>query len=73
MIQSILLSSLLAAAAPAPSPETVTVTVLATTDTHGHLLPYDYFTKEKAARGLAAAARFRRPKLYSWLPTTIAS
>jgi 2',3'-cyclic-nucleotide 2'-phosphodiesterase/3'-nucleotidase len=56
MIQSILLSSLLAAAAPASSPETVTVTVLATTDTHGHLLPYDYFTKEKAARGLAAAA-----------------
>jgi 2',3'-cyclic-nucleotide 2'-phosphodiesterase/3'-nucleotidase len=48
-----LLLFLLAAAAPA---ETVTVTVLATTDTHGHLLPYDYFTKEKAARGLAAAS-----------------
>lgn len=56
MIQSILLSSLLAAAAPAASPETVTVTVLATTDTHGHLLPYDYFTKERAARGLAGAS-----------------
>ena len=51
-----LLLSLLSAAASAPASETVTVTVLATTDTHGHLLPYDYFTKEKAARGLAAAA-----------------
>ena len=48
-----LLLFLLAAAAPA---ETVTVTVLATTDTHSHLLPYDYFTKKKAARGLAAAS-----------------
>jgi 2',3'-cyclic-nucleotide 2'-phosphodiesterase/3'-nucleotidase len=34
----------------------VTVTLLATTDTHGNLLPYDYFTKQKAPRGLAAIA-----------------
>ena len=52
----LLLLSLLVAAAPAAPAATVTVTVLATTDTHGHLLPYDYFTKGKAARGLAAAA-----------------
>ena len=42
-----------AAAAPA---ERVSVTVLATTDTHGFVYPYDYFTKQPAARGLAAAA-----------------
>jgi 2',3'-cyclic-nucleotide 2'-phosphodiesterase/3'-nucleotidase len=52
---TLLLLSVLGAAPAAPA-ETVTVTVLATTDTHGHLLPYDYFTKEKAARGLAAAS-----------------
>jgi 2',3'-cyclic-nucleotide 2'-phosphodiesterase/3'-nucleotidase len=52
----LLLSSLLAAAAPAVSGGTVTVTVLATTDSHGHLLPWDYYTKERAPRGLAAVA-----------------
>jgi 2',3'-cyclic-nucleotide 2'-phosphodiesterase / 3'-nucleotidase len=51
-----LLLALLAAAAPAVPAETVTVTVLATTDTHGHVYPWDYFTKERAARGLAAAS-----------------
>lgn len=45
------------AASPAPAgPERVTVTVLATTDMHGYLHPYDYFTRQPAARGLAAAA-----------------
>ena len=44
-------------AAPAPAAaERVVVTVLATTDTHGHLLPYDYFTRQPSARGLAAVA-----------------
>ncbi|HXK09942.1 MAG TPA: 5'-nucleotidase C-terminal domain-containing protein [Vicinamibacteria bacterium] len=51
-----LLLLLLAAAPPVAPAETSTVTVLATTDSHGHLYPYDYFTKEKAARGLAAAS-----------------
>ena len=51
-----LLLGLLAQAAPAAAPERVTVTVLATTDTHGFIYPYDYFTKQPAARGLAAAA-----------------
>ena len=41
--------------APAPAAETVTVTVLATTDTHGFLYPWDYFTRQAAARGLAFA------------------
>ncbi|HSD30014.1 MAG TPA: metallophosphoesterase, partial [Vicinamibacteria bacterium] len=42
---------------PVPaSTETVTVTVLATTDTHGFLYPWDYFTRQPAPRGLAAAA-----------------
>ncbi len=45
----------------------VTITVLATTDLHGNLLPYDYFTARPAARGLAgiathiAAARAANP------------
>ena len=55
MLQPLLL--LLALQAPAGTAgERVSVTVLATTDTHGNLLPYDYFTKHKAPRGLAAVA-----------------
>jgi 2',3'-cyclic-nucleotide 2'-phosphodiesterase/3'-nucleotidase len=45
-----------AAAQPAAAGETVTITVLATTDTHGTIYPYDYFTRQPAARGLAAAS-----------------
>jgi 2',3'-cyclic-nucleotide 2'-phosphodiesterase/3'-nucleotidase len=51
-----LLLLLLPQAAPPPAAETVTVTVLATTDTHGFLYPWDYFTRRPAPRGLAAAA-----------------
>jgi 2',3'-cyclic-nucleotide 2'-phosphodiesterase/3'-nucleotidase len=54
MIAPLLLAATLQA--PVGAAERVTVTVLATTDTHGHVLPYDYFTRQKAARGLAAAA-----------------
>jgi 2',3'-cyclic-nucleotide 2'-phosphodiesterase/3'-nucleotidase len=51
------LSLLLAlVAAPTAAPDRVTVTVLATTDSHGYLLPYDYFTRQPAPRGLAADA-----------------
>jgi 2',3'-cyclic-nucleotide 2'-phosphodiesterase/3'-nucleotidase len=63
---SLLAASLLAAShhtapivvvrASAPAAETASVTLLATTDLHAHLLPYDYFTRQPAARGLAAAA-----------------
>ncbi len=52
----LLLLVLLPPAAPPPPTETVTVTVLATTDTHGFLYPWDYFTRRPAPRGLAAAA-----------------
>ena len=45
-----------ARAVPAPAPEPVTITVLATTDTHGAVYPYDYYTRQPAARGLAAAS-----------------
>ena len=55
MLLSLLAALLPVAATPAP-PETVTVTVLATTDTHGFLYPWDYFTRRPAPRGLAAAA-----------------
>jgi 2',3'-cyclic-nucleotide 2'-phosphodiesterase / 3'-nucleotidase len=51
-----LLLAALLSAAPAPAPETVTVTVLATTDTHGFIYPWDYFTRQPAPRGLAATA-----------------
>jgi 2',3'-cyclic-nucleotide 2'-phosphodiesterase/3'-nucleotidase len=52
----LLLLALLPQAAPPSAPEIVTVTVLATTDTHGFLYPWDYFTRRPAPRGLAAAA-----------------
>src|SRR5574338_1521733 len=45
----------LLAMATAPA-KTVTVTVLATTDLHGNLLPYDFFTARPAQRGLAKIA-----------------
>ena len=53
MIALLLAASLQAAAGSA---ERVTVTVLATTDTHGNLLPYDYFTRQPSPRGLAGIA-----------------
>jgi 2',3'-cyclic-nucleotide 2'-phosphodiesterase/3'-nucleotidase len=43
-------------AARLPAEERVTVTVLATTDMHGFIQPYDYFTAKPAPRGLASAA-----------------
>ncbi len=47
------LALLAIAAAPA---KTVTVTLLATTDLHGNLLPYDFYTARPAPRGLAKIA-----------------
>src|SRR5258707_10950021 len=38
----------------------VKITVLATTDLHGNLLPYDYFTAQEAQRGLAKIATLIR-------------
>jgi len=40
--------------------EKKTVTILATTDLHGNLLPYDYYTAKPAARGLAKVATLIR-------------
>jgi 2',3'-cyclic-nucleotide 2'-phosphodiesterase/3'-nucleotidase len=42
--------------AAALAAERATVTVLATTDMHGYVYPYDYFTRQAAARGLASVA-----------------
>ncbi len=55
MLPLLVLALLLPPTDPAPA-QTVTVTVLATTDTHGFLYPWDYFTHQPAPRGLAAAA-----------------
>ena len=59
---ALLLFTLAAPAQPAGA-GAVTITVLATTDMHGAIYPHDYFTREPAARGLAAAATLieRRP------------
>src|ERR1700733_7681584 len=38
----------------------IKITLLATTDLHGNLLPYDYFTAQPAARGLAKIATLIR-------------
>ena len=40
--------------------EKKTITVLATTDLHGNLLPYDYYTSKPAPRGLAKIATLVR-------------
>lgn len=48
-----LMALLLVLTAPAKS---VTVTLLATTDLHGNLLPYDFYTAKPAQRGLAKIA-----------------
>lgn len=42
------------------SAETASITVLATTDLHGNMLPYDYFTARPAERGLAKIATLVR-------------
>ena len=42
------------------SAEEVTVTVLATTDLHGNIYPYDYYTAKPADRGLAKIATLIR-------------
>jgi len=40
--------------------EEIRITLLATTDLHGNMLPYDYFTARPAARGLAKIATLIR-------------
>src|SRR5258706_1165483 len=44
---------LLAAPTLLANAKQVKITVLATTDLHGHIMPYDYFTGKEAAGGLA--------------------
>jgi 2',3'-cyclic-nucleotide 2'-phosphodiesterase / 3'-nucleotidase len=51
--RSLLLAMLAAAMAFAAE---VKIRVLATTDLHGHILPFDYFTAQPAERGLAKVA-----------------
>src|SRR5450755_1437285 len=51
--RTILIALLAAFAAPA---RTITVTLLATTDLHGNILPYDFYTAKPAPRGLAKIA-----------------
>lgn len=48
--------ALLLACALLAGAQTVEIRVLATTDLHGNLYPYDYFTAEPAPRGLAKIA-----------------
>ncbi len=57
LLKSLLFVTALSVAARA---ETVTVTLLATTDLHGNILPYDYFSAKPAARGLAKIATLIR-------------
>ena len=63
-LQAFLAALALASLAPAAE---LKITLLATTDLHGNLFPYDYYTAQPAARGLAkiatliAAARAENP------------
>jgi 2',3'-cyclic-nucleotide 2'-phosphodiesterase/3'-nucleotidase len=43
--------------APSATSRNVRITLLATTDVHGNIYPYDYFTAQPAARGLAKIAK----------------
>src|SRR3954447_20347947 len=52
--------SILLIVTAALSAGTVRVALLATTDLHGNMLPYDYFTAQPAARGLAKIATLIR-------------
>ena len=52
-----LLAALFCGAAAA---EQVTITILATTDLHGNIYPYDYYTAKPAERGLAKIATLVR-------------
>ena len=42
------------------SARTVTLTLLVTTDMHGNLLPYDFYTAKPAPRGLTKIATLIR-------------
>lgn len=53
IFRTLLLALFAAAIVPA---RTMTVTLLATTDLHGNLLPYDFFTARPVPRGLAKIA-----------------
>jgi len=63
-LRAFLLALFVASLSPAAE---LKITLLATTDLHGNLLPYDYYTAQPAARGLAkiatliAAARAESP------------
>lgn len=48
------------ASAVLASAKTVVITVLATTDLHGNILPYDFYTAKPAQRGLAKLASLVR-------------
>ena len=50
----------LAAGGQSPDPQRVDIQILATTDLHGHALPWDYYAAEPAARGLAKIASLIR-------------
>lgn len=50
------LFALLLLCLPAARADTVTVTLLATTDLHGNIYPWDYYTAKPAERGLAKIA-----------------
>ena len=52
-LAALFLAAFVALGAPAAE---LKITLLATTDLHGNLLPYDYFTAQPAARGLAKIA-----------------
>ncbi len=50
----------LAAGGQSPDIQTIDIQILATTDLHGHALPWDYYAAEPAPRGLAKIASLIR-------------
>ena len=56
LIVALVVWAALGMAGLAQAPERVTVTILATSDLHGHIYPYDYYTGKPANLGLAKVA-----------------
>ncbi len=73
ILQASLAALFLVSLAPAAE---LKITLLATTDLHGNLFPYDYYTAQPAARGLAKiatlieAARAENPTTCSSIAAT---
>ena len=57
LLRILVIVSIVVLYAASSAAETVRITLLATTDLHGNIYPYDYFTAQPSARGLAKISK----------------